>query len=57
MMQWHSAGATGLVTRPYEVRHIIQLLDPGEDFSIPQARDRGVMEGVGLVCGPGMTAD
>jgi Fe-S oxidoreductase len=35
MMQWHSAGATGLVTRPYEVRHIIQLLDPGEKFSIP----------------------
>jgi glycolate oxidase iron-sulfur subunit len=35
MMQWHSAGATGLVTRPYEVKHIIQLLDPGEKFSIP----------------------
>jgi glycolate oxidase iron-sulfur subunit len=35
MMQWHIAGATGLVTRPYEVRHIIQLLDPGENFSIP----------------------
>ena len=35
MMQWHSAGATGLVTRPYEVSHIIQLLDPGEKFSIP----------------------
>jgi glycolate oxidase iron-sulfur subunit len=32
MMQWHSAGATGLVGRPYEVRHIVQLLDPGEDF-------------------------
>jgi len=28
MMQWHSAGATGLVQRPYEVKHIIQLLDP-----------------------------
>ena len=37
MMQWHSAGATGLVTRPYEVKHLIQLLDPGEDFSIPPA--------------------
>jgi glycolate oxidase iron-sulfur subunit len=35
MMQWHSAGATGLVQRPYEVKHIIQLLDPGEKFSIP----------------------
>lgn len=34
MMQWHSAGATGLVTRPYEVKHIIQLLDPGEDFTL-----------------------
>ena len=34
MMQWHSAGATGLVTRPYEVRHVIQLLDPGAGFAI-----------------------
>ena len=34
MMQWHSAGASGLVTRPYEVQHIIQLLDPGVDFTI-----------------------
>jgi glycolate oxidase iron-sulfur subunit len=33
MMQWHSAGATGLVKRPYEVRHIVQLLDPGDDFA------------------------
>ena len=33
MMQWHSAGATGVVTRPYEVKHIIQLLDPGEGFT------------------------
>jgi glycolate oxidase iron-sulfur subunit len=31
MMQWYSAGATGLVKRPYAVRHIIQLLDPGEE--------------------------
>lgn len=31
MMQWHSAGSTGLVRREYQVRHIIQLLDPGED--------------------------
>ena len=29
MMQWHSAGSTGLVKRPYQVRHIIQLLDQG----------------------------
>lgn len=28
MMQWHSAGATGLVRKPYVVRHVIQLLDP-----------------------------
>ncbi|MBX7211376.1 MAG: (Fe-S)-binding protein [Verrucomicrobiaceae bacterium] len=34
MMQWHSAGATGLVTRPYEVKHVIQLLDPGEGFAL-----------------------
>lgn len=27
MMQWHSAGIIGLVRRPYETRHIIQLLD------------------------------
>ncbi|MFO0428135.1 MAG: (Fe-S)-binding protein [Planctomyces sp.] len=30
MMQWNSAGASGLVSRPYSVRHVIQLLDPGE---------------------------
>lgn len=28
MMQWNSAGSTGLVKRPYQVRHVIQLLDP-----------------------------
>jgi len=27
MMQWNSAKASGLVSRPYEVRHVIQLLD------------------------------
>ncbi|MEZ6034940.1 MAG: heterodisulfide reductase-related iron-sulfur binding cluster [Planctomycetaceae bacterium] len=27
MMQWNSAGRSGLVKRPYEVRHVIQLLD------------------------------
>lgn len=32
MMQWHSAGRTGLVHRSYEVRHVIQLLDPGPRF-------------------------
>ena len=32
MMQWNSARSTGLVKRPYEVRHVIQLLDPGESF-------------------------
>lgn len=30
MMQWHSARSGGLVKRPYEVKHVIQLLDPGE---------------------------
>ncbi len=27
LMQWHSAGKTGLVKRPYQVAHVIQLLD------------------------------
>ena len=30
MMQWNSARSGGLVKRPLEVRHVIQLLDPGE---------------------------
>ena len=32
MMQWYSASRKGLVQRPYEVRHVIQLLDPGDTF-------------------------
>lgn len=32
MMQWHSARSTGLVTRPFSVEHVIQLLDPGDQF-------------------------
>ena len=32
MMQWFSAGSTGLVKRSFDVRHIAQLLDPGEEF-------------------------
>jgi glycolate oxidase iron-sulfur subunit len=28
MMQWNSARATGLVQRPFQVAHVIQLLDP-----------------------------
>ncbi|RLS79593.1 MAG: 4Fe-4S dicluster domain-containing protein [Planctomycetota bacterium] len=36
MMQWNSARSGGLVTKPYEVRHVIQLLDPGETFTIRQ---------------------
>lgn len=28
MMQWNSAHDSGLVNRPFEVRHVIQLLDP-----------------------------
>jgi glycolate oxidase iron-sulfur subunit len=31
MMQWNSARASGLVRRPYQVRHVIQLLDPGPE--------------------------
>jgi glycolate oxidase iron-sulfur subunit len=34
MMQWNSARGSGLVTRPYRVQHVIQLLDPGEDFDV-----------------------
>ena len=34
MMQWNSARTGGLVNRPFDVRHVIQLLDPGEEFSI-----------------------
>lgn len=32
MAQWHSAQTTGLVRRPFQVRHVIQLLDPGEEL-------------------------
>lgn len=28
MMQWNSAKSSGLVQRPYQVKHVIQLLDP-----------------------------
>lgn len=34
MMQWHSAGAAGLVRKAFETKHIIQLLDPGEGFAV-----------------------
>lgn len=34
MMQWNSARSAGLVSRPYEVRHVIQLLDPGPSFTV-----------------------
>ena len=36
MMQWNSARSGGLVKRPFEVRHVIQLLDPGETFEVHQ---------------------
>lgn len=32
MMQWNTARSDGLVRRPFAVRHVIQLLDPGEGF-------------------------
>ena len=32
MMQWNSARSGGLVKRPFTVKHVIQLLDPGPDF-------------------------
>lgn len=34
MMQWNSARSGGLVQRPFSVKHVIQLLDPGEDFTV-----------------------
>lgn len=34
MMQWNSARSLGLVHRPYAVQHVIQLLDPGDNFRI-----------------------
>lgn len=30
MMQWNSARTSSLVNRPFAVRHVVQLLDPGE---------------------------
>ncbi len=30
MMQWNSARSTGMVKKKFDVRHVIQLLDPGE---------------------------
>ncbi len=33
MMQWNTARADGLVRKPFEVKHVIQLLDPGEGFA------------------------
>jgi glycolate oxidase iron-sulfur subunit len=33
MMQWNSARTGGLVNRPYQVKHVIQLLDPGEGLT------------------------
>ncbi|MCA9066429.1 MAG: 4Fe-4S dicluster domain-containing protein [Planctomycetaceae bacterium] len=38
MMQWHSAGRLGLVSRPYQVRHVIQLLDPAEQQALRKLR-------------------
>ena len=40
MMQWASAGRSGLVTRPYDVKHVIQLLDPGEQFRVSRGPGR-----------------
>jgi glycolate oxidase iron-sulfur subunit len=38
MMQWNSAQKQGLVKRPYDVKHVIQLLDPGESFTISRRK-------------------
>lgn len=34
MMQWNSALAAGFVQRPFAVRHLIQLLDPGDALQV-----------------------
>ena len=34
MMQWHSARGAGLAPQGLQVRHVIQLLDPGPAFAI-----------------------
>jgi len=34
LMQWNSARALGLVDRPYQVQHVIQLLDPGPELTV-----------------------
>ncbi|HAA70529.1 MAG TPA: hypothetical protein DCE55_15435, partial [Planctomycetaceae bacterium] len=33
MMQWHSARSAGLAPHGLQVRHVIQLLDPGPAFA------------------------
>ena len=35
MMQWNSAKLGGVVKRPFEVRHVIQLLDPRHELAVP----------------------
>lgn len=35
LMQWNSARYGGLVKRPFTVRHVIQLLDPEADMTLP----------------------
>jgi glycolate oxidase iron-sulfur subunit len=39
MMQWNSARALGLVTRPYLVCHLLQLLDPGEELTVDRSNE------------------
>lgn len=44
MMQWNSAGASGLVSRPYVVHHVIQLLKPERskiEFAYSMLQHRG----------------
>jgi hypothetical protein len=45
MMQWNSARWGGMVRKPFDVRHVIQLLDPGNQSHVPSNRGRfGVKE-------------
>ena len=39
MMQWNSALADGIIQRPFSVKHVIQLLDPGDQLVVRRPAD------------------
>ena len=44
MMQWHSARSAGLAPHGLQVRHVIQLLDPGPEFESATRPPRGTAD-------------